>query len=61
VRLSVAFVIQHAKRTSRIIVTGGPSAVPYFSTLTHKKQSFFLGGGIIEYKMCVLIFFSRFA
>jgi hypothetical protein len=35
----VALVIQHAKRMPRIILSVVCSAVPYFSTLSHKRHS----------------------
>ena len=53
----VALVIQHEKRMRRIISTSGARLVlPYFFfTLSHKQHNFG-GGGLIEHKMCILIF-----
>jgi hypothetical protein len=28
-------------------------ALPYFSTLSHKRRDFFWGGGIVEHEVCV--------
>ena len=54
--VSVALVMQHAKRMRRITV---PSVVcpvlPHFSKLSHKRQDF-REEKVIEHKMCVFIF-----
>ena len=51
----VALVIQHAKRMRRIISSSRAcQTVPYFSTLSHKRQDF--RENVTEHKMCVLIF-----
>ena len=58
--VSAAFVIQHAKRMCRII---SPSvaylAVPYFSTLYHKRHV--LPENVLEQKIWVLIFRTTFS
>ena len=61
--VSAAFFIQHAKRMRRIIQSSLASLVlPYISTLFHKRQDFFLGGGggLLNIKLCVLIFSATF-
>jgi hypothetical protein len=53
--VSVALVIQHTKRMRRIILWSVVCpAVPYISTLSHKRHDF--RKKVIEYKMCVLTF-----
>jgi nitrogenase molybdenum-iron protein alpha/beta subunit len=53
--VSVALVIQHAKRMSRIILSSVAClALPHFFKLSHKEQDF--KENIIEHKVCVLMF-----
>jgi hypothetical protein len=53
--VSVAIVTQHAKRMLGIILSPvGCLAVPYCSTLSHKRQDF--RKKVNEHKICVLIF-----
>ena len=53
--VSVALVIQHAKRMRRIILSSVICrALPYFSALSHKRHDL-RGKKVTEYKVCVLI------
>ena len=57
VSVSVASLIQHAKRMRPITLSCGLSGcVPCFSILSHKRHDFLKKKKIIEHKMCVLIF-----
>ena len=57
--VSVALVIQHAKRMRRVVLSFVPCrAIPYFSTLPHKRHDF--RKKVIEHKLCALIFSTTF-
>ena len=55
--VSVTLVTQDAMRMCPIILSS--VAMPYFFTLSHKRQEF-RGGGVIGHKMRVLIFPTTF-
>jgi hypothetical protein len=58
-RVFVALVIQHAKRTRRVVLSPVASpALQYFSTLSHKRHD--LKKKVITHKMCVAIFSTSF-
>jgi len=57
--VSVALVIQHVKRMRRIMLSSVAClAVPYFSTLSHKRYDFLKN--FAEHKVYILIFFTIF-
>jgi len=57
--MSISLVIQHVVRMRRIILLSVAClAVTYFSTFSHQQHSF--REKVIEYNMCVLIFFTNF-
>ena len=53
--MSIALIIQHAKRILRIALSVACLAVPYFSTSDERRG---LRKTVIENKMCVLIFYT---
>jgi hypothetical protein len=58
--VSVALVIQHAKRMCRIMLSPvACPALPYFSTLSHRRHDF-RKKNVTEHKMGVLIFSTIF-
>jgi hypothetical protein len=56
----ISFIIQHAKRMRSIVLLFVACLAVHFSTLFHKRHDFWQGGGVIEHKMCVLIFSTTF-
>jgi uncharacterized membrane protein YwzB len=59
--VSVALVIQHAKRMRCIILSSMAClAVTYFSTLFKKTARFSKKQKVIEHKMCILILSTPF-
>ena len=61
--VSVALVTHHAKRKRHFIFPYLTCLdLPYFCTISYKRHDFSggVGGGMIEHKMCVLIFSATF-
>jgi hypothetical protein len=58
-RVSVALVIQHAKRMRRIMSSVACLALPYFSALSHKRHNFLKKKKLLNIK-CALIFSAAF-
>ena len=59
--VSVALIIQHAKRMRGIILSPVPRpAVQYFSALSHKRNDFLKKKKCTEYKMWAFIFSTNF-
>jgi hypothetical protein len=59
--VSVALVIQHAKRMTRIILPSvGCPAVKYFATLFRKRRDFWGKKKFVEHKMCFLFSSTTF-
>jgi len=57
--MSVALVIEHLMRVSRMVLSGVASlAVPYLSILSHKRHDFRIK--VSEHRMCALIFSTTF-
>jgi hypothetical protein len=57
--VSVASVMQHAKRMRRVILKSVACPVVTSFTLSHKQKDY-RGKKCTEYKVCVLIFFYKF-
>jgi len=58
--VSVVFVTKNEKRLRRTVLSlVACPALPYFSTLSHKRHDFGGGGNLFGHKMCVLFFFPK--
>jgi hypothetical protein len=57
--VSVALVIQHAKRMRRFTFAAVCPAIPYFATLTRKRHDFH--SKVNEHKMFILVFSTGFS